>query len=161
MDNKTYQCFNKLDTKWVLWYHDPDDKRWSLESYKELCVFSTLEEFLSYYDEIKTFVSGMFFLMKEGIPPIWEDPQNIKGGIMTYKLLKNISDKAWVELSMLLIGGTLSEDYTNINGISISPKINNCIIKIWVKSSNAMNTLKFNAEIDLLKNYQPIHKVFS
>ena len=151
---------NKLDFKWTLWYHDPDDKKWDLNSYIKISTFTTLEEILTYYDEIKIFTHGMFFVMKENIPPIWEDPANIKGGIMTYKLLKNISNKVWEELSMSLVGGSLTDDYTYINGISISPKINNCIIKIWIKDSTMMNSIKFNNDINLLKNYQSIHKIF-
>ena len=149
-----------LDNKWTLWYHDPDDKRWTLDSYNRLAQLTTLEQFLTYYDAIDSVTSGMFFLMKEDIPPIWEDSCNVKGGIITYKLLKNISDKIWDELSMMLVGGTIAEDYTYINGISISPKINNCIIKIWVKEACKMNSIVFNKESDFFKNYQPIHKVF-
>jgi hypothetical protein len=149
-----------LDNKWTLWYHDPDDKRWTLDSYNRLAQLTTLEQFLTYYDAIESVTSGMFFLMKEDIPPIWEDSCNVKGGIITYKLLKNISDKIWDELSMMLVGGTIAEDYTYINGISISPKINNCIIKIWVKEASKMNSIVFNKESDFFKNYQPIHKVF-
>ena len=149
-----------LDIQWTLWYHDPDDKKWDIDSYKKLIKFNTLEDFLTYYESIGTFINGMFFLMKEDIIPIWEDSNNINGGIITYKLLKNNSNKTWEELSMLLVGGTLTEDYTNINGISISPKINNCIIKIWVKDSSKINLIKFNNNIDLFQKYQPIHKVF-
>ena len=72
---------HKLENNWTLWYHDPDDKRWSIESYKKVGYITTLEEFLTYYDSIDSFISGMFFLMKDDIPPIWEDPININGGI--------------------------------------------------------------------------------
>jgi len=152
---------HKLDNTWTLWYHDPDDKRWALDSYKQLASLTTLEEFLTYYESIGSITTGMFFLMKGNIPPIWEDPSNVKGGILTYKLLKNSSDKIWTDLSMLLVGGTIADDYTYINGISISPKINNCIIKIWIKEANKMNSIVFNKESDFFKNYQPIHKIFS
>ena len=151
---------HKLDIDWTLWYHDPDDKRWTLDSYKKLTRFKTLEDFLTYYDSINTFISGMFFVMKEDIPPIWEDPSNIKGGILTYKLLKNTADEIWKELSMLLMGGTLTNDYTNINGISISPKINNCIIKIWIKDSTQMKSIVFNKDSNIFKTYHPIYKIF-
>ena len=151
---------HKLDNNWTLWYHDPDDKRWTVDSYKKLGYLTTLEEFLTYNNSITSITSGMFFVMKEDIPPIWEDPQNIKGGIITYKLLKNNSDKIWTELLMLLVGGTLADDYTYINGISISPKINNCIIKIWIKDSTKMNSITFNKENQFFKTHQPIHKVF-
>ena len=75
-----------LDNKWTLWYHDPDDKRWTLDSYNRLAQLTTLEQFLTYYDAIDSVTSGMFFLMKEDIPPIWEDSCNVKGGIITYSI---------------------------------------------------------------------------
>ena len=149
-----------LNHKWTLWFHDPDDKRWTPDSYNKLATITTLEEFLTYYESIDSFISGMFFMMKNDIPPIWEDPANIKGGILTYKLLKTNSDKIWEELSMMLIGGTLCDDYTYINGISISPKINNCIIKIWIKDSSKMKSIALNKTSELIKNYIPIQKIF-
>jgi len=151
---------HSLDNNWTIWYHDPNDKRWSSDSYDKLAYITTIEEFLTHYESIDSFTSGMFFLMKDDIPPIWEDPNNIKGGILTYKILKTTSDNIWNDLSMMLIGGSLSDDYTYINGISISPKINNCIIKIWIKDATKINSITFNKESELIKNYSPIHKIF-
>ena len=161
MDNPHNNEVHKLEYSWTLWYHDPDDKNWDINSYKKLIKFSTLEEFLKYYDLIKTFIYGMFFLMKEDILPIWEDKNNINGGIMTYKILKETSDQSFIDLSMLLVGGTLTDEYKYINGISLSPKINNCIIKIWINNAKIMSKIKLNTEISLLKDNNSIHKIFT
>ena len=64
---------------------------------------------------------------------------------------------------MALIGNTLTvdtSDMTYINGISISPKINNCIIKIWINKSSIMTTIKFNKNLTLINN-TPIYKIFN
>ena len=66
--------------------------------------------------------SGMFFIMKEGIYPLWEDNQNINGGCWSYKIIKKDAYKAWVQLAVSLIGESLSTETNFINGISISPK---------------------------------------
>jgi hypothetical protein len=80
---------------------------------------------------------GMLFLMKQGIFPMWEDPQNRMGGAFSYKVtnMKEIPS-VWKTLMYLLCGGTLMvnpQHQQNVNGITISPKRNFCIIKIWMR----------------------------
>ena len=75
----------------------------------------------------------MFFLMRKDIFPQWEDESNINGGYWSYKIGKNVAEKAWYDLACACIGECLTknpDDMYNINGISYSPKINNVIIKI-------------------------------
>ena len=40
-------------------------------------TINSLESFKYYYNNIDTFIYGMFFLMKEDIIPLWEDEKNI------------------------------------------------------------------------------------
>ena len=80
----------------------------------------------------------MFFFMKGKVVPLWESEANIKGGMWTFKLTKDDSNEMWKVLMAALCGNTLTikpEDMNNINGISVSPKITNCIIKIWTNNS--------------------------
>jgi hypothetical protein len=157
MDTKV----NKLSSEWNMWFHKINDKDWKIESYKNIANINSLESFMYYYSSINTFVYGMFFLMKNNIPPLWEDKNNVRGGIITYKIIKSQSDSIWKNLTMALIGNTLTPDYKYINGISISPKINNCIIKIWVNNSKMLTKIKFNENVDLIKNSTPIFKTFN
>lgn len=153
------------NNKWNIWFHRVDDRNWLIDSYNNIATIECLEEYKYYYDNIKTFTSGMFFIMKDNIPPLWEDTNNINGGIITYKITKKNADFIWRELTMGLLGNTLIkniDDHKYINGISISPKINNCIIKIWVNTSKIMTKLKFNEHIGLFNsNLQPIYKTFN
>jgi hypothetical protein len=48
----------------------------------------------------------------------------------------------WKELSYVLVGGSLSSNTSfvaNVTGITISPKKNFCIIKIWMSSCEYQN----------------------
>lgn len=152
---------HKISNTWTIWFHKIDDKRWTIDSYKNIARITSLESYICYYKEISTFIHGMFFVMKDNIPPLWEDENNINGGIITYKLTKSHSDHVWKELTSALIGGTLTNNMDLINGISISPKINNCIIKIWVNKSNMLTKIKFNDEIEFIKTNIPIFKTFN
>ena len=135
---------HKLKNNWTIWIHDIYNKKWNIESYKKLYTFDTIESFWIFFNNIDCYDKYMFFLMKNNIRPIWEDKSNIEGGAFSFIVSKNISKKNWLELSMKLIGETLTADnMDDINGASYSPKANVSIIKIWNKNCRNM----FNVDI--------------
>jgi hypothetical protein len=130
----------KLNNNWTTWLHLPLDYDWSIASYKKVISFDTLEDCIGLIENInKELVEKcMLFIMKDNIKPIWEDPYNSKGGCLSYKINVEYVYEVWKKLSYYLIGGTLFDNkdiINNINGISISPKKNYCIIKLWVNDS--------------------------
>lgn len=94
-----------LNNNWTLWFHDPDSKNWSKESYIKIYTFNTVEGFWSIFNQIPdiNINSGMFFLMKENIFPLWEDEQNNKGGYWSYKVSKKESPDAFLDLLKTII----------------------------------------------------------
>ena len=133
-----------LSSKWVLWYHAVDDPNWTLEGYTKLPAISTLEEYHGMMNSLPDISAGMFFLMKEGIPPLWEDPANKKGGYWSFRIQKLDCNTVWSELTAALIGESLTTRpayMSYINGVSFSPKITNAIVRIWL-SDNRKNNIK-------------------
>lgn len=129
-----------LNNKWWLWYHSPNDTDWSLDSYRKIYEITTIEDFWNMVNIFSNqhFQNGMFFIMKGGINPMWEDSENISGGCWSFKIPKKDIYKAWIELSMSVLGEILSTDNKNIiNGISVSPKKAFCILKIWNKTTQS------------------------
>ena len=131
-----------LETKWILWYHNPSDKNWDLNSYKDILEINSVEDFCILRNSwnlcLPKITEGMFFLMRKKddtcIYPQWEDRHNRKGGYWSLKISKEESESVWYELIMHTIGETLTDDTydsSNVNGISISPKKYFCILKIW------------------------------
>ena len=130
---------NMLNNNWILWAHLPHDTNWSLDSYKEISKISSVEECIEIYKNIPNYMieKCMLFIMKEGIKPMWEDIHNVKGGCFSYKVLENEVVNTWKKLTYLTLGETLAKDHnlnSYINGISISPKKNFSIVKVWLKS---------------------------
>jgi hypothetical protein len=80
--------------------------------------------------------------MTDGVTPVWEDPKNRNGGCFSYKISnKNVYD-VWRELTYVLVGESISsnpEFVKSVTGITISPKKNFCIIKIWLKNCDYQN----------------------
>ena len=134
---------HRLNSKWVVWYHNPSDKSWNKDSYKDILELHTLEDYLvlkNSWDKCLPLVSeGMFFLMRKldsgkVIYPQWEDVNNKDGGYWSFKIDKDESQNVWFKLCSFTIGECIccnTMESLQVNGISISPKKNFCIIKIW------------------------------
>jgi translation initiation factor 4E len=139
---KKIENFNLKNT-WILWFHKVNDNNWKLESYSKIHEIKTYYDILFVIKEIDNINAGMFFLMKEGISPIFEDPHNIKGGYWSMRITKKDSYDYWEKIIYYTCIDKLTiNDYyeEKINGISISPKINNCIFKIWTSDYKNMKT---------------------
>ena len=136
--------FHNLADRWTLWAHLPHNTDWSLKSYIQIATFSTLEETIAVTESLPAPLveNCMLFMMKEGITPMWEDKKNRDGGCFSYKVLNKNVSKAWTDLTYRIVGGSISHTSTFVNsvtGITISPKKNFCIIKIWMTNCNHQN----------------------
>ena len=134
---------HKLYDNWTMWAHLPHDTDWSLSSYKKIVSLETIEESLAFFESFPEVMTKncMLFLMRNGIQPIWEDEKNKKGGCFSYKINNRNVAYSWKNLSYVLLGETLTtpELSKHINGITISPKKNFCIIKIWLENCDYNN----------------------
>jgi hypothetical protein len=145
-NNMEYE-FNPLYDKWTIYAHLPHDTDWTIESYKTLLEIKNLEEGIALFEAIpeKMIQNCMLFMMKNNIKPTWEDPMNKNGGSFSFKVNTNHVYNTWKSLCYSVIGNTITKDMKlldNITGITISPKRNFCIIKIWIsdpKSTNIKN----------------------
>jgi hypothetical protein len=126
-----------LNGKWNLYYHLPHDKNWELSGYTIIMnSIDTAEKVITLNEIVHENIvkNCMLFVMREGITPMWEDPRNRNGGCFSYKVINKNVPEVWKNLFYLLCGESLCEDIEHmkhVNGITISPKKNFCIIKIW------------------------------
>jgi len=124
--------------KWNLYYHLPHDKNWDLSSYKQIMnKIDSVEKLIALNDNIPESIVKhcMLFAMRDGITPMWEDPNNRNGGCFSFKVLNKQVHNVWRSLFYAMCGETLfinREYHDLVNGITISPKKNFCIIKIWL-----------------------------
>ena len=130
-----------LNGKWNLYYHLPQDKNWDVSSYSTIMSnIDTAEKVISLNESVHDNVikNCMLFVMREGITPMWEDPRNRNGGCFSYKISNKFVPEVWKQLFYLIVGETLCTDTSlskHLNGITVSPKKNFCIIKIWLDVS--------------------------
>ena len=136
--------FHQLSDRWTLWAHLPHNTDWSLKSYIPISTFSTVEETIAVTESLppQLVENCMLFMMKEGITPMWEDKKNRDGGCFSYKVLNKNVPKAWSDLIYRIVGGSISNNAAfvrSVTGITISPKKNFCIIKIWMTNCDHQN----------------------
>ena len=92
----------------------------------------------------------MFFLMREHITPRWEDENNKDGGCFSFKISKFLMQDKLFELCAQTLGETIGKTGSmskNINGISICPKKNYYIIRIWIKDSSYAGYNNYNITV--------------
>jgi hypothetical protein len=143
---------HKLNFRWNLWAHLPQDSDWSVKSYRLIYNLKTLEDAIVMTETTPDplIKACMLFVMKDGIAPMWEDPKNRNGGCFSYKVSNKTVCEVWRELNYVLVGDTISNNSSFVNcvtGITISPKKNFCIIKIWMTNCDNQNPVVVTSEV--------------
>jgi len=154
---------HKLSDRWTIWAHLPHDTDWSVKSYRKIYTVNTVEETIAIVETLPEVLvkNCMLFIMREGISPVWEDPQNRNGGCFSYKIANKFVYDVWKEMSYVLTGETISSDISfskSVTGITISPKKNFCIIKIWMRDCKNQNPNIVSAELKGITPYGCLFK---
>jgi hypothetical protein len=144
--------FHILSSKWCLWAHLPHDTDWTIKSYKIIMKFNSVEEAIAVTETLPEILvrNCMLFLMRENIKPMWEDEKNRNGGCFSYKVTNKDVYKAWKDLSYVTVGNSISAQanfVSKVTGITISPKKNFCIIKVWMADCTNQNPAIVTSEV--------------
>ena len=157
-------CINPLNNYWTLWIHLPHDTNWNIDSYKKICSFRYLEQAIALINQIQEnlVVNCMLFIMREDIKPIWEDEKNKNGSCISYKINNRLVYNIWRQMSIFMVSETLLENVEHqsaINGITVSPKKNFCIVKLWFNNNiDEKTSISVNKGITELSNFEGIFK---
>ena len=97
--------------------------------------------------------------MRNNIKPMWEALENKEGGAFSYKVSNKNIGNVWKNLLCMLTGNSLTNETIEpiVNGITISPKKNFCIIKIWLANCDNQNPEVIN-QIEGLSSYGCLFK---
>jgi hypothetical protein len=137
-----------LPQSWVLWYHDPNNSDYSLNSYIKISGIVSAQHFWTVVEAIspEAWNSGMFFLMREGIRPLWDAPENDKGGAWSKKIDATETRDVFLDCMVhCLAEKMLTKQNECIAGVTLSPKGQFHIIKIWNLTTAVHDRKFFNA----------------
>ena len=124
----------KFQTSWILWYHDPENHDYSLNGYVRIADLTTPQQFWSVVDSIPkdAWECGMFFFMKAGYKPLWETPENEGGGSWSKKVDISNIQTVFIDLMVHCVTNELLvKQKETLTGITVSPKGQFSIVKIW------------------------------
>jgi hypothetical protein len=119
---------------WTLYFHSPEETKWTLNTFINLGSMKTWFQFWSIMDALQTdsFSDGMFFLMRDPSPPLWESHHHIRGGCYSFRCQKKDASEIYLNYIIAsMLGGLPTHSDNIINGLSISPKRGFNIIKVW------------------------------
>ena len=127
-----------LKNEWTLWYHSINENKWDKPSYRKLYSLKDLYDVLIILEIFKQnhYQNGMFFIMKNGIFPNWEDTSNRLGGCLSFKVSSINVIPEWKNTFLnCVLESLVKNENDKVNGLSISPKKEFNIIKIWFSES--------------------------
>ncbi|CAD5224506.1 unnamed protein product [Bursaphelenchus okinawaensis] len=133
-----------LRHKWAFWFLKGDrSKEWE-DCLKKVVVIETVEDFWAFYLRIipasdLTFGSD-YYLFKDGIKPMWEDPKNVKGGRWMVVIHKDQRatklDELWLEIMMDIIGERFEGHGDFICGAAVNVRQKGDKIALWTSDAS-------------------------
>ncbi len=150
---------------WCLYYHNPADTKWTPESYQNVVTIRTWSEFFAVMRDLQdvSIQQGMLFWMREGVPPLYENHANIKGGCYSLRVSRSRAAHYFMMYTVASMLCQVVNDGTNtIQGLSISPKriveknqsFN--VIKIWNKDCMRFNKSEQLVRLDNIQSCSEI-----
>uniref|UniRef100_A0A7S0CFY3 Eukaryotic translation initiation factor 4E n=1 Tax=Proboscia inermis TaxID=420281 RepID=A0A7S0CFY3_9STRA len=144
-DEMTSKVFHN---KWVLWYDNPrlapSENDWK-DNLKNCGAINCPEEFWTVINNIKPAsqlaLNSNYHLFKEGIEPMWEDPQNKEGGKFVLTIPKKESkagrcDDWWLYTMLAVVGETIDNSGDVVCGAVVSIRKSQDRIALWLKSND-------------------------
>ena len=149
---------------WTLYFHSPEETKWDLSSFIKIGTSKSWHDWLSLMTSIgnQSIGDGMFFLMRDPIPPLWENSKNIRGGSYSFRTLRQEAGNTFNTISITcMIDAAMINSENRVHGISISPKKGFNIIKIWnVDSSKYKSPTDMKICIEGLKHEEILYTPF-
>ena len=135
---------------WTLYFHSPEETKWTLNTFINLGSMKNWHDFWTIIEALKpeSLSDGMFFMMRDPSPPLWESSQNIRGGCYSFRYPKKDAHDIYLDYIIATMIGSITNPNNRINGITISPKRGFNIIKLWNTDAQKFNnTSDINEQI--------------
>ena len=106
-----------------------------------------------------------YHLMRAGIQPLWEDPENALGGIWSFRIPKEHTNEIWKRTMLALIGEQFKKYMLpgdDVTGASLNIRSPMNVVNIWVRfaenSRGVMTTVR--KEIILIGKNEDANPIF-
>jgi hypothetical protein len=140
-----------LQSPWNIWYHHTLND-WYLTGYKQIFTIKSIKDFWDFHNNLDCLggiTNAQFFMMRDTVTPVWEDPMNRNGGSWSILVPVQDAQNAWEHIAVLMIGENLCP---GITGLSINQKNNIAVIKIWNTDKNHRDSSTLTKSIQKFGN---------
>uniref|UniRef100_A0A023FFM9 Putative translation initiation factor n=1 Tax=Amblyomma cajennense TaxID=34607 RepID=A0A023FFM9_AMBCJ len=131
-----------LNTEWTFWLDKTEGRGISAAEYaatlKKIYTVSTVQGFWAVLHHIPDVcelgLRHTYHLMRGQRRPLWEDPENQRGGTWRIRCHKKHTPLVWRELLLAAIGEQFSEDVRpgdEICGVSVCVREKDDIVQLW------------------------------
>ena len=143
-DGESFEVKHPLNTKWTLWYTKPavdKSESWS-DLLRPVTTFDTVEEFWAVQQNIpvphELPLKSDYHIFRDEIRPEWEDDANSKGGKWSFQLRGSHGevDELWLRALLAVIGETIDQEDSQINGVVLSIRRGTYKFALWTKSED-------------------------
>ncbi|KNC86647.1 hypothetical protein SARC_01226 [Sphaeroforma arctica JP610] len=147
-DKDNFTVSHPLSARWVLWFDIPKHKveaaNW-MATLKTVYTITTIEEFWGVINNMAKAsqlpAGSNFHFFKEGVKPMWEDPENLHGGkwIISTPVQSGkdgVLDRMWIDTMLAVIGQVLTDSESEVCGCVCSPRKAQNRIALWTKSGD-------------------------
>lgn len=143
-DLKAMKIIHPLQYRWAFWYLKGDRSKDWVDCLKRIAPFDTVEDFWGLYNHIQSASSlgwgSDYYIFKDGIQPMWEDPHNISGGRWLVNIDKQERnsklDKNWLELLIALVGGQFDDLGEYICGAAVNVRQKGDKVALWTRNAD-------------------------
>ena len=153
-DSAHFDVKHPLNTKWTLWYTKPavdKSESWS-DLLRPVTSFQTVEEFWAIIQNIpephELPLKSDYHVFRNDVRPEWEDEANAKGGKWSFQLRGKGADidELWLRTLLAVIGETIDEDDSQINGVVLSIRKGGNKFALWTKSEDKEPLLRIGGK---------------
>ena len=117
------------------------DSPWAQDKHapiNRLAAFNSIEEFWSIYNYLvrpnQLPTASELSIFKEYILPLWEDPNNSKGGKIFIKLKKEYGARCFENLVIGFIAGEFQSQ--EISGVNVAVKNHEHVLSVWIQDAS-------------------------
>ena len=126
---------------WTLYFHATDETKWNLDSFQKIGSVKTWNDFWLMMEKMtpEIFARGMFFWMRDPLPPLWENKENIRGGNYSIRVSEADIPTTFTRYAIAAMLGQVfsSPDTDNrVQGFSIAPKRGFSVLKVWNQNAD-------------------------
>ncbi|KAA8651894.1 hypothetical protein EYZ11_009466 [Aspergillus tanneri] len=130
-----------LQYHWTVW-HDKHSDSTNYDSrlfvlHEDLADIATFYRVYNNYPWGKVRLRDTVHIFRKGVRPVWEDPENLKGGCWKFRVPKEKAQEFFHEIAILCMANefqaALEEEHDHVLGISTSMRFNSHIISVWNK----------------------------